>query len=501
MNGDKSKKRTKSQKSKEPKKAKTDDEMVTVEVVESSELNEAMNHIFSLPDDGKSTGEKLLQSMEKIGALEESLNEEAKKQARFRQLMDFYKKQPLQVDMPVTQEWLEKTYGHLVPPNSTAPELATPPPPNSPLDPYSPVSLPPVTQMDPIDKLMQEITQEERDKANEDFINQGILPCPFHPCENVKCLNPNAEFGALYYRCPYPNCCVWFTSETYGIVLDVLQNITNKKLLPLFQDASLRCECNLVPNMKLSKSEKNYHKVYLCCGRKNKEQRCGYFQFTHWSPWSPKRQAHQPTMDDFFSGEPLTYQRQMRSIQSRNYKRTTPSHSVNNNNYLQYRPPQRNEFYRPSPNYSPKPYEFSPERKTLLEEPITRRSPVKEEYFRKSYNFSNQMKPASEDDKPEPPILYKRKLVTEEDDDFGWPERAKKRFIEEEREYKGKDHLFGSYRKDPWIQQFKREADQQEQYKEKRFLQECDANNAERIKNGMAPYSYETFKKFGTGIF
>ena len=61
---------------------------------------------------------------------------------------------------------------------------------------------------------------------------------------------------------------------------------------------------------------------------------------------------------------------------------------------------------------------------------------MKEEYFRKSYNFSNQMKPASEDDKPEPPILYKRKLVTEEDDDFGWPERGEKRFIEEEREYK-----------------------------------------------------------------
>ena len=56
MNGDKSKKRTTSQNSKEPKKAKTDDEMVTVEVVESSELNEAMNHIFSLPDNGKSTG-------------------------------------------------------------------------------------------------------------------------------------------------------------------------------------------------------------------------------------------------------------------------------------------------------------------------------------------------------------------------------------------------------------------------------------------------------------
>ena len=36
---------------------------------------------------------------------------------------------------------------------------------------------------------------------------------------------------------------------------------------------------------------------------------------------------------------------------------------------------------------------------------------------------------------------------------------------------------------------------------EKRFKRECDANNAERRKHGMAPYSYETFRIYGTGIF
>ena len=188
---------------------------MTVTIPESMELSKAMNDIFGLPDDIKSTGQTFLQSMESIEVLEESLNDEAKKEARFKQLMDFYKKQLLQVDMPVTQEWLEKHYGHLVPP----------PPPSSPLEPYSP---PPVTQADPIQKLMAEVTQEERDKANGDYISGSILPRPFHPCENIKCLNPEAEFGALYYRCPYPNCCVWFTSETYGIVLDVLQNTTHK---------------------------------------------------------------------------------------------------------------------------------------------------------------------------------------------------------------------------------------------------------------------------------
>ena len=45
------------------------------------------------------------------------------------------------------------------------------------------------------------------------------------------------------------------------------------------------------------------------------------------------------------------------------------------------------------------------------------------------------------------------------------------------------------------------ETDKQKQEKEKRFLEECDANNAERRKCGLPPYSYETFSTFGTGIF
>ena len=45
------------------------------------------------------------------------------------------------------------------------------------------------------------------------------------------------------------------------------------------------------------------------------------------------------------------------------------------------------------------------------------------------------------------------------------------------------------------------ETDKQKQEREKRFLQECDANNARRREAGMEPYSYETFRTFGTGIF
>ena len=97
MNSDKDKKRTKSQKPKEPKKKvkSNEEETVTVTIPESMELSKAMNDIFGLPDDGKSTGQTFLQSMESIEVLEESLHDEAEKEARSKQLMDFYKKQPL----------------------------------------------------------------------------------------------------------------------------------------------------------------------------------------------------------------------------------------------------------------------------------------------------------------------------------------------------------------------------------------------------------------------
>ena len=36
---------------------------------------------------------------------------------------------------------------------------------------------------------------------------------------------------------------------------------------------------------------------------------------------------------------------------------------------------------------------------------------------------------------------------------------------------------------------------------EQRFKQECDANNAERKKHGMAPYSYDIFRKYGKASF
>ena len=97
MNSDKGKRgpSPKNQKSQKKKVKSNEEETVTVTIPESMELSKAMNDIFGLPDDGKSMGQTFLQSMESIEVLEESLHDEAEKEARSKQLMDFHKKQPL----------------------------------------------------------------------------------------------------------------------------------------------------------------------------------------------------------------------------------------------------------------------------------------------------------------------------------------------------------------------------------------------------------------------
>ena len=51
--------------------------------------------------------------------------------------------------------------------------------------------------------------------------------------------------------------------------------------------------------MRLSRSEKNKHKVFLTCGRNPRQhQVCGYFQWMHAPLWKPKRPL-QPTLDEW----------------------------------------------------------------------------------------------------------------------------------------------------------------------------------------------------------
>ena len=120
-----------------------------------------------------------------------------------------------------------------------------------------------------------------------DWLNERVLvetKCPFHRSEELKALNPEAKFGPRYCRCPVENCPVWLSTEIGREVLKELRKNTHPEVRAKI--TALHCQCSCVPRMKLSRTDKNFHRVFLTCGQVNP---CRYFQWMHEPLWKPKR--------------------------------------------------------------------------------------------------------------------------------------------------------------------------------------------------------------------
>ena len=145
-------------------------------------------------------------------------------------------------------------------------------------------------------------------KADLEWLEENVAPylgrreresmqqaCPFHPLDPLKVLNPEAEFGPLYCKCPEEGCPVWCTTETAHIVLPELIEHTHPEVRAKLTE--IRCKCSEVPRMKLSRTDKNKNRVFLTCGQNPfQSQSCDYFQWMYAPLWKPKRPL-QPTLD------------------------------------------------------------------------------------------------------------------------------------------------------------------------------------------------------------
>ena len=77
-------------------------------------------------------------------------------------------------------------------------------------------------------------------------------------------------------------CPVYFGSgENKQEVVNAIWDEIHTKVLS--QWGALACHCGLVPILKLSQTARNLHQVFLSCP-KNRETRCGYFQWIHQPP-------------------------------------------------------------------------------------------------------------------------------------------------------------------------------------------------------------------------
>ena len=79
-------------------------------------------------------------------------------------------------------------------------------------------------------------------------------------------------------------------------MIEALKKDTHPQVRARLQRGELKCKCGFVPKMKLSRTAKNYNKVFFSCGSFLMHAKpCGYFQWLHGPLWCPREQA-QPTL-------------------------------------------------------------------------------------------------------------------------------------------------------------------------------------------------------------
>ena len=147
-------------------------------------------------------------------------------------------------------------------------------------------------------ELTTEVGEREDQELNQmethlnDFLYEA---CPFHPHQFIHCLNPQTEFGQLRYKCPQEGCPVYLFEDTREVKLDKLKDDTHPQVRAQLQRGLLRCKCGFTPKMKLSRTTKNYNKVFLSCGMFRSGHPCDYFQCLHGPLWRPQEQT-QPSL-------------------------------------------------------------------------------------------------------------------------------------------------------------------------------------------------------------
>ena len=140
--------------------------------------------------------------------------------------------------------------------------------------------------------------QEEQDLDQMDAQLNELLyeTCPFHPGEYLYCVNPQTQFGQLRFKCPQEGCPVYLFEDSREVMMETLKKDTHPQVRARVQRGELKCKCGLVPRMKLSRTSKNFQKVFFSCGSFLPGQDpCGYFQWLHGPLWCPREPA-QPTL-------------------------------------------------------------------------------------------------------------------------------------------------------------------------------------------------------------
>ena len=133
---------------------------------------------------------------------------------------------------------------------------------------------------------------EVLDQMDTQFNQLLYETCPFHPHRFLECVNPQSNFGPLRFKCPQEKCPVYLFEDTREMMMEKLKEDTHPQVHARVKYGELKCRCGFVPKMKLSRTAKNYNKVFFSCGSfLTHAKPCGYFQWLHGPLWCPREQA------------------------------------------------------------------------------------------------------------------------------------------------------------------------------------------------------------------
>ena len=98
------------------------------------------------------------------------------------------------------------------------------------------------------------------------------------------------------FKCAQEGCPVYLFEDTREVMMEALKKDTHPQVHARLKHGEMKCRCGFVPKMKLSRTSKNYNKVFFSCGSfVPGREPCGYFQWLHGPLWCPREQA-EPTL-------------------------------------------------------------------------------------------------------------------------------------------------------------------------------------------------------------
>ena len=87
----------------------------------------------------------------------------------------------------------------------------------------------------------------ELDQMDTQFNQLLYESCPFHPHQFIECVNPQASFGPLRFKCPQEGCPVYLFEDTREVMMEKLKEDTHPQVHARVKYGELKCRCGFVP--------------------------------------------------------------------------------------------------------------------------------------------------------------------------------------------------------------------------------------------------------------